>query len=167
MAKNNSHSLGAVTLSETPRSMNLAPVSLSPGSSTARGGGFFTPGRASLGVSLALGVSLLTACGGAKGPDPFALMEGETIYKMECAVCHGARMEGQENWRVAKADGSYPAPPLNATGKTLGMPRDKLLAAVKQGGERVVENHAFGKKMTEKQLESVVVFIESRWANTP
>lgn len=108
----------------------------------------------------ALAAVVLAGCGKSSGPDPYALMEGETIYKMECSTCHGARMEGQG----PRTDGASPAPALDASGKIFGAPRDVLLAIVKQGNERTPEVHAYGKKMTEGQMQSVVVFIESRWA---
>ena len=41
-------------------------------------------------------------------------LEGE----QNCASCHGDNLQGQPNWQQANADGSYPAPPHDASGHT-------------------------------------------------
>ncbi|MDA1327237.1 MAG: c-type cytochrome, partial [Proteobacteria bacterium] len=36
---------------------------------------------------------------------------GKAVYRTHCAACHGAKLEGQPNWRERKTDGKLPAPP--------------------------------------------------------
>jgi mono/diheme cytochrome c family protein len=58
---------------------------------------------------------------------------GEIVYRDHCAVCHGANLEGQPDWRVRKPDGRLPAPPHDATGHTWHHPDEQLFALTKQG----------------------------------
>lgn len=122
------------------------------------------------GLSL-LAVALISGCSGDKsGADPFAVMEGEGIYKAECATCHGARREGQPDWRTRRADGKLPAPPHDASGHTWHRPMEQLAAIVKNG---MVPPHspvgyvsdmpAFGGKLTDRQIQNVLAYIESQW----
>ena len=46
------------------------------------------------------------------------LRKGEALYKEHCASCHGAKLEGQPNWRQIGKDGLLPAPPHDRTGHT-------------------------------------------------
>lgn len=43
---------------------------------------------------------------------------GKPLYDKYCATCHGARLEGQANWRVKLPNGRIPAPPHDASGHT-------------------------------------------------
>ncbi len=45
---------------------------------------------------------------------------GRALYMEHCASCHGARLEGQPNWRSAGPDGVLPAPPTTQA-DTLGI----------------------------------------------
>jgi len=116
-------------------------------------------------------VIALTACGdGADRPDPFALMEGEAIYKAECAACHGAKLEGQADWRTRRPDGKLPAPPHDATGHTWHHPLEQLVAITKFGmvpphapAGYVSDMPAFAGKLTDRQVRNVLTYIESQW----
>lgn len=113
----------------------------------------------------------LAGCGdGADRPDPMSLMEGETIYKVECASCHGAKLEGQADWRTRRPDGKLPAPPHDATGHTWHHPREQLAKIVKLGmvppnapPGYVSDMPAFAGKLTDRQIDNVLLYIESRW----
>ena len=48
--------------------------------------------------------------------DPALLARGEAVYRTSCAVCHGADLHGQPNWRTRDAEGNLPAPPHDKTG---------------------------------------------------
>ena len=41
-------------------------------------------------------------------PEDPALAAGYALYLRECAACHGARGEGQPNWKIPRPDGSLP-----------------------------------------------------------
>lgn len=98
------------------------------------------------------------------------LAHGEGIYRIECAVCHGANLQGQPDWRTRKADGKLPAPPHDATGHTWHHPMDQLFAIVKFGmvPPNAPEGYlsdmpAYGNKLSDAQIRAVLAYIESRW----
>lgn len=113
----------------------------------------------------------LVGCGSDKdGPDPFAVMEGEGIYKAECAACHGEKLEGQPEWRTRRADGKLPAPPHDASGHTWHHPMAQLIAITKFGmvppnapEGYVSDMPAYGGKLTDRQIQNVLAYIESQW----
>lgn len=113
----------------------------------------------------------LAGCGSDKGgPDPFAVMEGERIYKVECAACHGEKLEGQPEWRTRRADGKLPAPPHDASGHTWHHPMEQLFAITKFGmvppnapEGYVSDMPAYGGKLTDRQIQNVLAYIESQW----
>ena len=37
--------------------------------------------------------------------DKQLVADGKHIYARDCASCHGAKLEGEPNWRIRKADG--------------------------------------------------------------
>lgn len=43
---------------------------------------------------------------------------GQAVYVQHCAVCHGANLEGQPNWKQPLPTGGLPAPPHDETGHT-------------------------------------------------
>lgn len=113
---------------------------------------------------------VLTGCGGGDRPDPYALMEGEAIYKAECASCHGANLEGQPNWRSRRADGKLPAPPHDGSGHTWHHPREQLARIVKFGmvppnapAGYVSDMPGYASRLNDKQIDNVLTYIESRW----
>lgn len=115
-------------------------------------------------------IATLAGCGGSERTDPYALMEGEAIYKAECASCHGAKLEGQPDWRIRRADGRLPAPPHDAGGHTWHHPREKLASIVKLGmvppnapPGYASDMPAFAGKLSDKQIDNVLAYIESRW----
>lgn len=125
-------------------------------------------------ASLALLIGLtgsLTACNSEKDKvDPFVLMEGEGIYKAECAACHGKDMEGQANWQTPGPDGRLPAPPLAGDAPATRRSVEELVAITRLGmvppyaPEGHVSNHpAFAGRLTERQFQNVVLYIQSRW----
>ena len=99
-----------------------------------------------------------------------ALQEGEAIYRAECAACHGARLDGQADWRIRKADGKLPAPPHDASGHTWHHPMEQLAAITKFGmvppnapPGYLTDMPAFGGKLSDRQIERVLAYIESQW----
>lgn len=98
-----------------------------------------------------------------------AIARGAALYAEHCASCHGARLEGQPNWKRRLADGSYPAPPHDETGHTWHHPDSLLFAIVKRGGADAAPSSspsrmpAFGEKLSDGDIWMVVDFIKSRW----
>lgn len=95
---------------------------------------------------------------------------GQRIYREYCAVCHGANLEGQVNWRVRKPDGRLPAPPHDETGHTWHHPDDVLFWITKHGlvSPYAPENYqsdmpAFGNTLSDGDILAVIAYIKSRW----
>lgn len=65
--------------------------------------------------------------------DPKLVTAGKSVYASQCASCHGARLEGQPEWRTRRDDGRLPAPPHDATGHTWHHPDDVLFDIIKNG----------------------------------
>ena len=95
---------------------------------------------------------------------------GERVYAQHCASCHGARLEGQPNWRSRLPNGRLPAPPHDETGHTWHHADALLFAITKQG---VVPPYApagyesdmpaFGRTLSDDEIWAVLAFIKSRW----
>jgi len=96
------------------------------------------------------------------------LAAGEAIYKQHCAQCHGARLEGQPNWRQRLPSGRLPAPPHDASGHTWHHSEEQLFQIVKEGPAGIVPNYesdmpAYKDVLTDEQIREVLRYIESRW----
>lgn len=67
-------------------------------------------------------------------PSDGAMVEvGRRVYHAQCAACHGAKLEGQPNWRTRLANGRLPAPPHDISGHTWHHPDAVLFDIVKNG----------------------------------
>ncbi len=109
--------------------------------------------------------------------DPVAesQVRGQVIYANSCASCHGANLEGQENWRIANDDGSFPAPPHSAEGHTWHHDDGMLINYTKVGGQQAMEDlgitdfksgmPAFGEVLTDAQINDVWAYIKSTWSD--
>ena len=95
---------------------------------------------------------------------------GEAVYRTHCAACHGAKLEGQPNWRERKPDGKLPAPPHDETGHTWHHADGQLFRLTKMGVKPPLapegyesDMPAFGDALTDAQIWAVLSFIKSRW----
>ncbi|MEY2845087.1 MAG: hypothetical protein RL076_633 [Chloroflexota bacterium] len=94
--------------------------------------------------------------------------DGRTLYMRHCAACHGANLEGQPNWQTARADGSNPAPPHDASGHTWHHPDAYLIAVTLQGGAAVTGNPqnampGFAQQLTPQHAQAIIDYIKSTW----
>jgi mono/diheme cytochrome c family protein len=94
--------------------------------------------------------------------------DGSTLYMRYCAACHGANLEGQANWQTARLDGSYPAPPHDASGHTWHHPDAYLVAVTLQGGAAITGNPqnampGFAQQLTPAQAQAIIDYIKSTW----
>jgi len=115
--------------------------------------------------------SALSACS-ADTPDPAQIATGARVYEQHCAVCHGAKLEGQPNWRERLPNGRLPAPPHDESGHTWHHADELLFAITKHG---MVPPYAppgyesdmpgFGDKLTDQEIRAVLVFIASHWTS--
>ncbi len=97
---------------------------------------------------------------------------GEQIYADFCASCHGANLEGQDNWRSPGADGKLSAPPHDKTGHTWHHGDGLLFDYTKLGGEALMAQRgitfdsgmpAFGDQLSDDEIYDVIAYIKSRW----
>jgi mono/diheme cytochrome c family protein len=128
-----------------------------------------------------IAVLLLSACSEAPAPgdDPRAdahdtarIALGAKVYAQQCAACHGAKLEGQPDWRKRLANGRLPAPPHDESGHTWHHP-DRLLFGITKNG--LVEPYApkdyesdmpaFGGKLSDEEIWAVLAYIKSHWTS--
>ena len=103
-----------------------------------------------------------------KNPEFVAM--GKALYAKNCASCHGKNLEGQTpNWRQPLPDGSFPAPPHDASGHTWHHPDAMLFKVTKysrtQSGDKSFKSNmpAFEKTLSDNEIWSVLSYIKSTW----
>ena len=114
---------------------------------------------------------LLAACDSPK-PDPETIKLGARLYTEHCAACHGAKLEGQTNWRQRLPDGKLPAPPHDESGHTWHHPDDVLFGITKHGlvppyAPKGYESDmpAFAGKLSDREIWAVLEYIKSHWTS--
>ena len=109
---------------------------------------------------------------GSPGIDPNDRQQvaaGAAIYRVHCASCHGAKLEGQLDWRTRLPSGRLPAPPHDASGHTWHHADEVLLKIVREGpafyASLGVETDmpAFGTILSEADMAAVLAYIKSTW----
>lgn len=99
------------------------------------------------------------------------VIQGKGIYTNNCASCHGAKLEGQPEWRIRLASGRLPAPPHDKTGHTWHHPDAMLFDMVKNGlvpGKTAPPRYesdmpAYGNLLTDDEIVAVIAYIKSSW----
>lgn len=98
------------------------------------------------------------------------IAQGAIIYRQHCAACHGAKLEGQPNWRERKPDGKLPAPPHDETGHSWHHGDEILFRLTKQGVKPPLapdgyrsDMPAFDGVLTDPQIWAALAFIKSKW----
>jgi mono/diheme cytochrome c family protein len=117
------------------------------------------------GISAAL--ALAAGCGEPR-PD---LALGQKLYAQHCAVCHGAKLEGQPDWRAKLPSGRMPAPPHDDSGHTWHHPDAVLFGITKHGlvppyapPGYESDMPAFAAKLRDAEIHAVLAYIESHWS---
>ena len=101
------------------------------------------------------------------------LAGGRILYKEHCASCHGAKLEGQPNWRRIGKDGLLPAPPHDATGHTWHHDNRLLFDYTRLGGKALMAARGiagfksgmqgFGDVLTDDEIWDILAFMRSTW----
>src|SRR5690554_1389540 len=97
---------------------------------------------------------------------------GRTLYVSHCAACHGAKLEGQPNWRDRRADGRLPAPPHDESGHTWHHPDTVLFDMTRNGlvaGRTAPEGYvsdmpAYQGILSDAEIIAVLAYIKSTWS---
>jgi S-disulfanyl-L-cysteine oxidoreductase SoxD len=96
---------------------------------------------------------------------------GAKVYAAHCAICHGAKLEGQPDWRTRLPNGRLKAPPHDDSGHTWHHPDAVLFAIVRNGmvppyapGDYASDMPAFGGKLSDDEIRAVLAYIASHWS---
>lgn len=132
-------------------------------------------------LQMALGAAAIALIGGAAAwllhvpppaqtpDDPAQIAEGGRVYAANCASCHGAKLEGEANWRDRKPSGRLPAPPHDASGHTwhhpdaylFGVTKYRLKPYAPPGYES--DMPAFEGSLSDAEIGAVLAFIKNSW----
>ncbi len=110
-----------------------------------------------------------TSTGASDQPSSAQVAQGAELYQTYCASCHGVELEGQPNWQQPLANGSYPAPPHDASGHTWHHPDSYLFNITKQGGQALLPADmvsgmpGFGNQLSDEQIKAILDYIKSTW----
>ena len=95
---------------------------------------------------------------------------GAEIYVQSCASCHGAALEGEEDWQSANADGTLKAPPHDETGHTWHHADELLFRITKFGTAKGagIEDFqsnmpAFEDSLSDREIIAVLSWIKAQW----
>lgn len=96
---------------------------------------------------------------------------GKKMYSVRCAACHGAKLEGQPNRQQRLTNGRMPATPHDESGHTWHHADEVLFGITKHGllpGECAPPRYesnlpAFGGKLSDEEIRTVLAFIKSHW----
>jgi mono/diheme cytochrome c family protein len=126
-------------------------------------------------------LALLAACGNAPAPGDDAKADprdarkvalGAVVYAQHCAVCHGAKLEGQPDWRSRLPNGRMLAPPHDESGHTWHHADAALFEMTKRGlvppyapPDYKSDMPAFGGKLTDDEIWAVLAYIKSKWTS--
>jgi mono/diheme cytochrome c family protein len=126
-------------------------------------------------VALLGAIGLFVLWPWAESANSGAVARGRDLYAANCAVCHGANLQGQPNWRDAGEDGVYPAPPHDVNGHTWHHGDRVLFDYTKLGGAAALEASgvtgfasgmpAFGEQLSDTQIMDILAFIKSTWTD--
>ena len=118
-------------------------------------------------AALAL-AALLGGCGDAQ-PSAEQLARGGKLYAQHCAACHGAKLEGQPNWRQPLPNGRMPAPPHDESGHTWHHTDAVLFGITKHGMAGYAppgyqsDMPAFAGTLSDDEIRAVLAYIASHW----
>lgn len=97
---------------------------------------------------------------------------GRVLYVSHCSACHGARLEGQANWRERLPNGRLPAPPHDESGHTWHHPDSVLFDITRNGmvpGRTAPEGYesdmpAYAGILSDEEIVAVLAYIKSTWS---
>lgn len=98
--------------------------------------------------------------------DAAQIKRGEAVYRANCTGCHGQNGEATPDWRKPNPDGKYPPPPLDSSAHAWHHSTDVLKKTILKGTPPEIGSMpAWEGKLTEQQVDDVVVWIKSLWSD--
>nr|CAD6630068.1 cytochrome c [arsenite-oxidising bacterium NT-25] len=99
---------------------------------------------------------------------PKEISVGRQHYADNCSSCHGAKLEGQADWKRRLDNGKMPAPPHDETGHTWHHSDQDLFTITKSGVAAVVPGYdsgmpAFDGVLSDAEIRVVLAYIKSKW----
>lgn len=102
---------------------------------------------------------------------PEEISLGKDVYAQNCASCHGVNLEGESDWKSQNEDGSFRAPPHDASGHTWHHGDPTLLEAIYAGGARFADMNiggtsnmpVFAEILSDDEITAVLTYIKSTW----
>jgi thiol:disulfide interchange protein DsbC len=92
------------------------------------------------------------------------LVQGEKLFRQNCASCHGQQAEATPDWKKTDANGKYPPPPLNGTAHAWHHDLDLLRRTVREGGAKLGgQMPAFEEVLDAGQVDAVIAYFQSKW----
>ena len=98
--------------------------------------------------------------------DQAQIKRGEMVYAANCVGCHGPNGEATPDWRKPGLDGKYPPPPLDSTAHAWHHSTEVLKKTILKGTPPDIGSMpAWEGKLTEQQVDDVIVWIKSLWSD--
>ncbi|MDH3320404.1 MAG: c-type cytochrome [Betaproteobacteria bacterium] len=135
--------------------------------------------QASAALTMALSAVIIAGCEKAPAPgsgrqsipDAAAwIARGAGVYAQHCASCHGAKLEGQPEWRRRLPNGRLPAPPHDESGHTWHHPDEVLFAITRNGllppyapKDYATDMPAYAGTLADDEIWAALAFIKSHW----
>jgi mono/diheme cytochrome c family protein len=128
-----------------------------------------------LGLAVAAVIYVFTGISNARGivlkPDDASIVRlGAEVYAQNCAACHGANLEGEDDWQGRDEDGRLRAPPHDATGHTWHHDGELLFRLTKYGPAEVIGEPNYASNMpaydgvlSDAEIIAVLSYIKSTW----
>lgn len=98
---------------------------------------------------------------------------GAPLYRDNCASCHGADLQGQDNWQRPDENGVLPAPPHDQSGHTWHHDDGLLFDYIKLGGAKTLEKRGvagfksgmegFEVALSDLEIWHILAYIKSTW----
>jgi mono/diheme cytochrome c family protein len=94
--------------------------------------------------------------------------QGKQLYATRCAPCHGADLQGEQDWPQRRPNGVMPAAPLDAHGTAWQRDDQWLFTTIKQGGQATAlpgytSFMPASGGLTDTEIWAVISYVKSTW----
>lgn len=96
--------------------------------------------------------------------DPGDIEIGASLFKQNCASCHGQNAEGTSDWKTTDENGNFPPPPLNGTAHSWHHSKDLLKRTIRNGGAELGGvMPGFSEQLSDTEIDQVIAYFQSKW----